>query len=134
MLLLGTTFPDLSQAQDLDHPIDVRTRACLDSVENQTTMGMIGCARRAYEAWDKELNKNYKLLMGVLSAEEKEKLKVAQRNWITWRDSETGFSGTVYGNIEGTMWRTVSADRYADITRQRALDLKVYYDNVAENK
>ena len=40
---------------------------------------------------DKELNKTYKLVLAKLSAEQQAKIKVSQRNWLKYRDSESDF-------------------------------------------
>ena len=118
------------QREAEEHIIDKYLRECLDSTENQTTVGMTGCAIRAGKEWDKELNKNYNLLISELSVDEKEKLKIAQKNWILYRDREIEFARTMYVNLQGTMWRTVFADRQTELIRQRALELKAYYDNL----
>jgi uncharacterized protein YecT (DUF1311 family) len=118
------------QEKKTEQSIDQRLKACLDVEKNQTTAGMIECTNRAQEQWDKELNTNYSLLIGKLSADEKEKLKVAQRNWIAYRDKEIEFARTMYINMQGTMWRVVLADRQMELTKQRALDLKAYVDNM----
>jgi uncharacterized protein YecT (DUF1311 family) len=110
--------------------IDQQLKACLDEEKNQTTGGMIECTKRAQEQWDQELNKNYSLLIGKLSADEKEKLKVAQRNWIAYRDKEIEFARTMYINMQGTMWRVVLADSQMELTKQRALELQAYVDNL----
>jgi uncharacterized protein YecT (DUF1311 family) len=119
-----------AQTETEEHIIDKQWRECLDSAENQTTVGMTACSIRAGKEWDKELNKNYRLLMSKLSGDEKEELKNAQRNWILYRDKEMEFASIMYINLEGTMWRIVLADRETEMTRQRALELKVYYDNL----
>jgi uncharacterized protein YecT (DUF1311 family) len=110
-------------------PIDIQLKNCLDSSQNQTTFGMISCHERAEIAWDKELNKYYKLLMKVLSEDEKTKLKTAQRNWLAFRDSEAAFSYAMYTNMEGTMWKISEAARRMALIRQRALELRSYYDD-----
>jgi uncharacterized protein YecT (DUF1311 family) len=110
-------------------PIDIQLKLCLDSSQNQTTFGMIACHERAEIAWDKELNKYYKLLMKVLSEGEKLKLKTAQRNWLAFRDSEAGFSYSMYTNMEGTMWKISEAARRMALVRQRAQELRSYYDD-----
>jgi uncharacterized protein YecT (DUF1311 family) len=127
-LILG--LDTYGQADTDEHIIDKHLRECLDSTENQTTVGMIDCAIRAGVQWDKELNKNYNLLISKLSSDEKEKLKGAQKIWISYRDKEMEFARTMYINMQGTMWRIVLADRQTDLTRQRALELKAYYDNL----
>jgi uncharacterized protein YecT (DUF1311 family) len=122
------------QTETDENIIDVQLRECLDSTENETTYGMIKCSIRAGDAWDKELNKYYKLLIKALSADEKEKLVNSQKKWVIYRDSEIEFTRTIYDNLQGTMWRVVSADRQTEITRQRALELKEYLANIPEGK
>jgi len=109
-------------------PIDVTLDQCLSVDSNQSTMGMVQCVGEAQGEWDKELNRVYKKLMGVLSAEEKEVLKNAQRKWLEYRDLEFTFTSTLHGNMDGTIHRIENADRCLAIVRQRALDLKSYYD------
>jgi uncharacterized protein YecT (DUF1311 family) len=118
------------QTEKEEHNIDKHLKECLDSAENQTTVGMIGCSIRAEKEWDRELNTNYNLLISKLSSEEKEKLKSAQRNWVLYRNKEMEFATTMYVNLQGTMWRTVMADRQTELTRQRTLELKTYYENL----
>ncbi|CAN5384929.1 hypothetical protein BH10BAC1_BH10BAC1_20000 [soil metagenome] len=115
-----------------DYAIDVTLNTCLDS--NQTTVGMMECAGQARDAWDKELNKYYKLLMSKLTDIEKAKLKTAQKKWLEYRDTEFDASGTIYYDQDGTMWKIVAVNRQVEIVRQRALDLKSYYDNITFEK
>jgi len=67
--LLLTTFLLLHGQTKKKHPIDVELQKCLDSKENYTTQGMTECVIKATDAWDKELNKNYKTLLELLTAE-----------------------------------------------------------------
>lgn len=114
--------------QTAKHPIDIKREQCHEIDSNQTTYGMMHCEAIAREEWDKEMNKYYKLLMDTLTIEQKEKLKIAQRQWLDFRDRELDFSGTLYYNMQGTMWRVVAAGRSCDIVKERALELKGYYD------
>lgn len=113
-----------------EHFIDNQLRLCLDSNENQTTIGMIQCTNRAEDLWDIELNKYYKLLIGLLKNDQKALLKEAQVKWLAYRDSEIKLAGDIYYNLEGTMWRVVYADRRMEIVKQRVEELKYYYDNL----
>jgi uncharacterized protein YecT (DUF1311 family) len=111
--------------------IDKAFEDCLDAdTNNGITSGMVQCAYLAQKAWDKELNKYYNLLMSKLSADEKARLKIAQKNWIAYRDAEESFSGTAYGNTAGTMYRVFAADRYMQITRDRVMELSGYYYDI----
>jgi len=111
------------------HPIDIRLEKCHSIDSNQTTYGMMNCEAIARDEWDKELYKYYILLMDTLPADEKTKLKTAQIAWLSYRDKENEFSSTMYYTMQGTMWRVVAAGRSCDIIRQRALELKAYYDS-----
>ena len=95
---------------------------------------MIQCSSIAENEWDKELNKYYNLLLTKLNVDEKQKLKNTQRYWLIYRDNELSFSGTMYYNMEGTMWRVAAAGRSCDIVKERALELKNYYDVLTFDK
>ena len=116
------------QIKDSNNLIDTNLSKCLNSEIGQTTSGMINCTIAARNSWDAELNKYYKLLMVMLSAEEKEKLKIAQKKWITYRDSEIEFSGIMYHNLNGSMWGISAADRITEIVKVRAKELEEYYE------
>ena len=118
------------QKKEKQHPIDVRREQCLNKPENQNTYGCRDCERIAYEEWDKEMNVYYKRLMSYLGNEEKEKLKIAQRRWIAYRDSEMDFIGTTCYNLQGTLWGIVASQRYMEIVRARAIELKDYCETL----
>ena len=111
-----------AQEPEEQHPIDVQ----LDQCDQTSTYSIMECYRIATEAWDKELNKNYQALMKLLTKEEQAKLRASQRKWIEYRDLDLDFSGTMYYNMEGTMWRISAAVRRYEIVRTRALELKEY--------
>jgi len=48
-------------------------------------------AAQEFEAADATLNKVYKQLIGKLDDEGKEKLKIAQRAWVQFRDAQADF-------------------------------------------
>ena len=112
--------------------IDINLTDCLATGENQTTYGMIQCIDTAYAAWDVELNKYYKLLMTVLTEEEKEKLKTAQKAWITMRDADISFIGLYSENLEGSMYRVSANYHTMEIVRLRALQLRSFYTEIME--
>src|SRR5260370_16357035 len=92
----------LSTAQEpTQHPIDKALDACID--KNGSTAGMVECTDKAYAAWDKELNKNYGELMRALNPKQKEALRLAQLEWIKYRDLEFNSPTTIYYTIQATM-------------------------------
>lgn len=126
ILLINFTFGQ--EIEPDKHPIDLKVEECLAVGVNQTTIGMIACMQTAMEEWDIEMNKYYKLLMDTLKTNKREKLRDAQRQWLVYRDKEFEFIGTMYGNMDGTMWKIVAADCRNSFVRQRALELTSYYD------
>ena len=81
LLVLATVSIAQEQAQ---HPIDKALEACID--KNGSTAGMVECTDKAYAAWDKELNKNYVELMRTLKPGQKEALRLAELEWIKYRN------------------------------------------------
>lgn len=98
---------------------------------NFTTSGMVNCEITARQEWDEELNKYNKLLMSLLDSAGKEKLKIAQRQWIEFCDKEFEIINELYlGQMQGTMWIVIAAGRKTDIVRDRAGQLAGYYDSI----
>ena len=135
LLFVGLSIPAIAQNNDSEnmHSIDIRLQECLDADSNQTTQGMIMCESAAQDQWLSEMTKYYKLLLELLPPEEKKKLEITQKQWTEYRESELDFAGSTYYNMEGTLWRVVAAGRACDIVKQRALELKEYYEMVTYN-
>jgi|APTNR8051073442_1049403.scaffolds.fasta_scaffold03654_1 uncharacterized protein YecT (DUF1311 family) len=112
------------------HPIDAQLDACMGIPDNQSTHGMIGCIEAARTAWDAELNRNYKQLMGALKTPGQEALRAAQRQWIAYRDKEILFSDLLHANMDGTMFLIFAADRRMQLVKTRALELASYYETL----
>ncbi len=110
--------------------IDRRLQDCLDSSANHTTIGMSECIQKATVLWDAELNRHYQELLQVLSGDQKKQLRAAQRQWIRYRDQELEFSNNLYYDMGGSMWIPVAAERRLQLTKQRALELAGYLENL----
>lgn len=115
-----------AQSSAESHPIDDRLTTCIDN--DPTTVGMCECAMKAQEEWDAELNKYYQKLKGVLDANGQTALRDAQRKWLEYRDLEFKLAEAYIGNMEGTMYRIILADKKMAIVKARALELKDYYE------
>lgn len=87
MLLLTST---MTIAGDL--PSDASLDRCLNNA--RTTLDMNQCYAAATQAWDQAMNKEYGRLMKTLNGEPRDKLRAAQRAWLSYRDSwlEAGYS------------------------------------------
>jgi uncharacterized protein YecT (DUF1311 family) len=127
ILVIVSMCPLTLFAQD-KHPIDKLEEECIN--KDSTTVGMNNCAMEACKQWDTELNKYYKLLIEVLSKEEKQELKDAQIAWLKYRDLETKFRMDTLLNNQGTMYSNMAMSEKLDIVKQRALELKSLYDTL----
>ena len=114
------------------HPIDKALEACID--KNGSTAGMVECTDKAYVAWDKELNKNYTELMRALKPSQKESLRLAQLEWIKYRDLNFKSIDSIYDTMEGTMYIPMRIDARMEVVKQRALELKGYLDLIQEGE
>lgn len=133
LILTIILFCFLSQANgqtDKEYSIDIELQTCLDSSENYTTKGMTNCVTIATGKCDDELNKNYQELLLLLKTEQKENLKISQRQWIEYRDKEIEFSNQLYSDLQGTMWIPVAAQTKLKLTKQRALEIESYIFNL----
>jgi uncharacterized protein YecT (DUF1311 family) len=129
ILLLATV--SIAQ-EETQHPIDKALEACID--KNGSTAGMVECTDKAYAAWDKELNKNYGELMRTLKPKQKETLRLAQLEWIKYRDLEFKLIDSIYDTLQGTMYIPMRIDARMEVIKKRALELKGYLDLAKEGE
>ena len=130
-LISALLLASASIAQDqAPHPIDKALEACID--KNGSTAGMVQCTDKAYAAWDKELNQNYGELMRTLKATQKESLRLAQLEWIKYRDLDFKLIDSIYDTMQGTMYIPMRIDARMEVIKKRALELKGFLDLVQE--
>ncbi|MBS9525672.1 DUF1311 domain-containing protein [Litoribacter alkaliphilus] len=135
LTLILATFSVITYGQvDRTNQIDKELQDCLDSSENFTTIGMTDCVRAATEKWDAELNKAYRELLDLLTTEQKEKLRIAQSEWMEYRDKEIEFSNQLYYDMQGTMWRQIAARTKLNLSRNRTIELESYIANLTIDK
>jgi uncharacterized protein YecT (DUF1311 family) len=100
---------------------------------NGSTMGMNQATRKAETAYDKLLNKYYKMLFDQLQGKDKETLKVSQRNWLKYRDSERSVNYSINNKDYtggGTIHSIFVTNRNTDIVKQRVIELYHYLDRM----
>lgn len=110
--------------------IDKAEDACIS--KTSSTSEMLKCTAIAYDVWDKEMNKYYNLLMKKLSAEPKSELLRAQKSWLSYRDNSFAFINSSIREKQGTMYLNVAGGERREIVKQRALQLKKYYQIISE--
>ncbi len=95
---------------------------------------------KLYNAWDKELNIIYDKLIKELKnknlIESSEKLKIAQREWINFRDEEANFSDVMTTQIGyGREPRNVlNIQLLRDLTIERTYELANIYNSIISKK
>lgn len=105
--------------------IDQDLEKCLS--QRNSTAGQVSCVSSAQQSWDKELNKFYISLSQKLSKTAKKELLEAQRNWVSFRDSEFKLINKYYVDIKkGTLFYLIAENRKLQIIKERALQLKEY--------
>lgn len=111
---------------EIENSIETKEEACYGG--DYSTLKMSECMSGSFEEWDKELNKNYQLIMSQLDDKGKKKLKDSQRKWIAYRDAELDFVSYYHDDFkqEGTMRPISYISAKIDITKKRALELLKY--------
>ena len=113
-----------SQVEQNSHLLDEKYEQCCNN--HHGDFGSLTCANEFKKKWEEEIDKFYWGLMNVLDSLGQNDLKLAQEQWLEYRDLEMKFSNELY-DLEGTMYTRMRAQRIMHTTRSRALDLKSYY-------
>ena len=120
LLLLTAGFLLPSKASNI--PVQVAQQPNCKSP--QTTVEMNVCSSQEFEAADKKLNQLYQQLQAKISTKQKQRLMVAQRTWIKFRDENCDYAK---GQFEGG---SLAASTYgycrARVTQERIKDLEGY--------
>lgn len=120
LLLLTAGFLLPSKASNI--PLQVAQQP--NCKNPQTTLDMNMCSSQEFEAADKKLNQVYKQLQAKISSRQKQRLTVAQRTWIKFRDENCEYAK---GQFEGG---SLAASTYgycrARVTQERIKDLEGY--------
>lgn len=98
------------------------TQAQAADCTNGSQMDLNMCAAQSYQVADKALNETYQLLLTKIDTSQQEKLREAQRLWISFRDTECTFetSATEGGSIHGMMYTSCIQHLTEDRTKQLA--------------
>lgn len=89
--------------------------------ENGVTTEMKEAESITYQRWDNALNEIYNVIMGQLSADEAEKLKQEQRQWIKNRDDAAKEASREFEG--GTMESLEYISTQAQLTKERCYEL-----------
>ena len=86
-----------------------------------TTADMRACEASRYATAQRELNAAYEGMMTHLNSGQKEKLRLAQRAWLRFRDSNADFQASLVQG--GTLAPLVRISVLTDMTKARTLEL-----------
>ncbi|MFD2163985.1 lysozyme inhibitor LprI family protein [Paradesertivirga mongoliensis] len=98
-----------------------------------STLGMRKAVHQAAEAYDNLLNKYYKKLNQKLKPGDKAALLTAQRAWLTYRDAELSFKGTLgksHYSGGGTIETLIQSSFYLDMIKKRVVELFEHYGSI----
>lgn len=87
-----------------------------------TTSAMRACANASYEAAQRELDSAYQNLLRRLDSSQKQKLRVAQKAWLQYRDANAEFQASLAQG--GTLAPLIRTTVLAEMTKARASELK----------
>lgn len=93
----------------------------VDCSKASTTAEMRACENSRYEEANRQLNAAYARLMKALDGPRKEKLRVAQRAWIRFRDANADFLASEAEG--GTLAPLLRVSALADMTEARVKEL-----------
>ncbi|WP_261393412.1 lysozyme inhibitor LprI family protein [Pseudomonas aeruginosa] len=128
-LIVTSIFMAISSASAFaDDGYSVAYSACVSKAEGETS-ALVDCSNEELAKQDARLNKAYKTAMGVLSAENKQKLLDAQRLWVKFRDADCGVYYSLSG---GTMDMLNGSGCELAMTKERAESLEWIAQNGAE--
>ena len=104
-----------------DMPSAASPDRCLNNAP--TTLAMNQCYAAASQIRDQEMNKQYKKLMNTLSGEAKNKLRAAQRAWLSYHDSWLEASRGQLSS-QGTLGSVALSAQRLSLVRNQALMLQ----------
>jgi uncharacterized protein YecT (DUF1311 family) len=95
----------------------------------QTTLDQSLCSSQEFQAADRKLNQVYQQLQPKLNSKQKQRLIVAQRSWLKFRDESCNYEA---GHFEGgSLAPSVYGYCRARVTKERIKDLEGYLEQAS---
>ena len=85
---------------------------------------MRACENKRYQEADRQLNVVYTRLIATLDNDQKQKLRLAQRAWLQFRDTNSDFLAAAASG--GTLGPLLKITAMADMTEARVKELSHY--------
>lgn len=95
-----------------------------------STSGMSAAVYELESNYDKLLNKYYTILLNKVEVNDREILKISQRNWIKFRDAEIKLIVVISDNYSsgGSIQNNIVSGKVCELTKQRVFKLKAHID------
>jgi len=106
---LLTAPPSKLMASGLKDPTADTLDRCLNDPANGSTAGQTECEAAATGDYDRRMNAAYATLMHELPREAAQQLRLSQRAWLAFRDSEAKARDALYETRQGTMYVPMQA-------------------------
>ncbi len=112
-------------------PIDI---AMEKAVENADTQGVVQANSEAEEKWKKEIDRALTKLKKVMTPEQWKALEDSQKAWGAYRDKELQTLMEIWRAFPGTGSGPAHTKKQMELTRERALLLRDYVEDVSYAK
>lgn len=119
-------YQDLKSTKNEAELIDVEIQECM-KVCNYTTACMNNCVYDSELRWEKEIDKNIKLLEKIMNKEQIVLLHDTQKKWVSYKDAQQKLNGETIGTMTGTMYTNILAADQANLIELRAKELDGLY-------
>ncbi len=107
-----------------------RPASALDCANAMSTIDMLQCADRDYQAADKRLNQSYSAFKKTLDAEGAKLLLESQRAWLKFRDTNCAVAADMARG--GTLSPLLNLGCQADMTEKRNKELIEFAKGMAQ--
>ena len=122
---------DLKSTKNDTVLINIEIQECMKFC-NYTTVCMNNCTYDAIPKWEKEINKNLKLLEKIMNKEQIELLNDAQNKWTVFKDAQQKLNRETIGTMMGTIYTNILAGKQIYLIELRAKELKNLYSTLSE--
>ncbi len=123
-MIVGMAMPLPGTVHAANDPADAGWHQCLDTPAHASTAGQVRCTVDATRGYDRRMNRAYAALIAALDPVPRERLRIAQRAWIAFRDAEARSRSAFHATRRGTMYVPMEAAAAMAIVRDRALQLE----------
>lgn len=135
LVLSGILLPAIRSARSGEppapHPVEVKVGALVDAA--RSTADFMAAYGKGSELWDAELNRIYQALRKALPAPASEKLKLAQQQWLLYRDASYALLDEQYNQYEGTLYLPMRVAARMRVTEDRARYLTLLLETQKEH-